>query len=81
MCFGSHQSLFIDHRLRVTGYAKSARTVWTSSEGKTLGLVRGYKQLTTCTVVKAGHMVPMDQPEAAQQMFANFVSKTIGSSM
>lgn len=37
------------------------------------GFVKQYKQLTLTTIRGAGHMVPQDKPEAALEMFSQFV--------
>jgi cathepsin A (carboxypeptidase C) len=41
--------------------------------GKAAGKVRNYKNFAFLQVYQAGHMVPLDQPEASLQMFDDFV--------
>lgn len=45
---------------------------WTV-DGVKAGLARSAKGLTFLQVYNAGHMVPMDQPEAALQMLTTFL--------
>eukprot|EP01104_Vermistella_antarctica_P005996 TRINITY_DN16730_c0_g1_i1.p1 TRINITY_DN16730_c0_g1~~TRINITY_DN16730_c0_g1_i1.p1 ORF type:complete len:443 (-),score=137.95 TRINITY_DN16730_c0_g1_i1:184-1425(-) len=47
---------------------------WTLTDGTTGGETKTYQGLTWLQVETAGHMVPHDQPAAAQEMFNTFVS-------
>lgn len=59
------------------------RTTWVSPQGAVesnddtvpniAGYIRSYGGLTHMTVGGAGHLVPMDQPERAQDMIQRFV--------
>lgn len=40
---------------------------------KEMGMARTIGPLTFMIVYESGHMVPLDQPEAAQQMFNTFI--------
>ena len=59
------------HALDWTGQAGFQAA--TPHEWNQQGLARTYEKLTFLQVYNAGHMVPMDQPQAALAMMANFV--------
>lgn len=57
------------------GFNNAVPHSWgTNSTGQPGGLARTYGGLTFMQVYEAGHLVPMDQPKFAQEMFNNFVS-------
>jgi vitellogenic carboxypeptidase-like protein len=54
------------------GYYVAPRTVWTVN-GTVAGYAKKHQTLTQVTVVGAGHMVPMNQPQSAQALVSNFI--------
>lgn len=57
-------------------YAQAKYANWTVN-GKSAGSLKTYKNLKFLRVFDAGHMVPMNQPEAAAQMLLEFTRQTI----
>jgi len=51
---------------------------WTLSTGETAGRLRTYKNFQFLQVYNAGHMVPMDQPQAASEMLNTWLEGTLG---
>jgi cathepsin A (carboxypeptidase C) len=56
-----------------TAFQKAEDTPW-MVRGKKSGLVRSAGGLTFLQVAEAGHMVPLDQPEASLAMLNQFLS-------
>jgi cathepsin A (carboxypeptidase C) len=56
-----------------TSYSNQSFKDWSVS-GKAAGELKEYKNLKFLRVFDAGHMVPMNQPEAALQMLTEFVN-------
>lgn len=62
----------------ITPYKKWSdvkRMVWVDSLGKVLGYYKSLENLTQITIPYAGHMVPMDNAQAAYDMIVNWVNK------
>ena len=51
---------------------------WNLTTGETMGRIRAYKNFKFLQVYNAGHMVPMDQPQAASQMLNAFLDGSLG---
>jgi carboxypeptidase C (cathepsin A) len=60
---GDHEWYYDEEKSRIGGYARSAPS--TNENGGSLSFLQ---------VLEAGHMVPMDQPEAALAMLNGFTS-------
>ncbi|CAJ1335036.1 unnamed protein product [Effrenium voratum] len=60
-------------------FQKAEDKEWQVS-GKTVGKLRSSNHLNFMQVFEAGHMVPMDQPEVALKMVADFVNGKLGKS-
>jgi len=54
------------------GYAVAERNIW-SVNNNTAGYVKQFKNLSFVTVVQAGHMAAMDQPENVLDMVTRFI--------
>jgi len=51
---------------------------WNLSTGKQAGRLRSHKNLKFLQVYDAGHMVPMDQPQAASEMLNAWLDGSLG---
>ena len=47
-------------------------------EGETAGRLRTYQNFQFLQVYDAGHMVPMDKPQAASEMLNSFLEGNLG---
>lgn len=56
-----------------SGFRSAQKTTWTY-EGQAAGEARSFGPLTFLRVFDAGHMVPMDQPERALDMFLRWLN-------
>lgn len=57
----------------LNGYLKAPKQVW-SVNGEVAGYARTFDNLTQVVVLKAGHMVPMDQPVNSLDMAKRFIT-------
>jgi carboxypeptidase C (cathepsin A) len=55
------------------GFRKASDVVYKDSHGDDIGLIRKHRNLSFLQFYKAGHMVPMDQPEKSLEMFNDFL--------
>jgi len=51
---------------------------WNLSSGENMGRIRSYKNFKFLQVYNAGHMVPMDQPKAADEMLFSWLDGKLG---
>ena len=56
-----------------TGYQNAEMQPWTTSSGREAGMTKRNGNLSFLRVYDAGHMVPMDQPESAEDMLLEFL--------
>jgi vitellogenic carboxypeptidase-like protein len=56
-------------------YLKADKTIW-KVNGEVAGYVRTAKNLTQLVILKAGNLVPMDQPKNALDMVRRFINKS-----
>jgi len=61
------------------GFNKAAANGWTA-DGKEAGKLRTYKNFNFLQVYQAGHMVPLDQPAVALEMFNKFLTNELTAS-
>lgn len=59
-------------------YRDTLSTVW-KVNGRTAGYTKSAGKLQLATVNNAGHLVPMDQGEAARAMMQGFVQRAVSS--
>jgi len=52
---------------------------WIISTGETAGRLRTYQNFQFLQVYNAGHMVPMDKPQAASEMLNSWLAGTLGA--
>ena len=52
--------------------------ICTLLSGKQAGRLRSYKNFKFLQVYDAGHMVPMDQPQAASEMLNSWLDGSLG---
>ncbi|KAG8186687.1 hypothetical protein JTE90_014761 [Oedothorax gibbosus] len=57
------------------GFSSATRKPFASSSTQTGGYVKSFKQFRLFWILKAGHMIPADAPEAALQMLDMILSK------
>ena len=50
-------------------------------EGETAGRLRTYQNFQFLQVYEAGHMVPMDRPQAASEMLNSFLEGSLGKDL
>merc|ERR1712241_1286021 len=51
---------------------------WNLTSGENMGRIRSYKNFKFLQVYNAGHMVPMDQPKAADEMLFSWLDGKLG---
>ena len=51
---------------------------WNLTTGENMGRLRSHKNFKFLQVYNAGHMVPMDQPKAADEMLFSWLDGTMG---
>ena len=51
---------------------------WNLTTGENMGRIRSYKNFKFLQVYNAGHMVPMDQPQAASEMLDSWLNGSLG---
>ena len=51
---------------------------WILSTGENMGRIRAYQNLKFLQIYDAGHMVPMDQPQAASEMLNTWLDGSLG---
>ena len=54
---------------------------WNLTTGENMGRIRSYKNFKFLQVYNAGHMVPMDQPQAASEMLNSFLDGSLGKTL
>ena len=55
-------------------WKNTKKNIW-KINGKVVGAIKKFKNLTFVTVYKAGHMVPSNQPIIAKEIVKNFINK------
>lgn len=72
--FSGTEKILQDQRVvPYSEWPQLVRQVWIDPLGKTLGYHKSHQNLTQITIPYAGHMVPMDNAQAARDMIANWV--------
>lgn len=61
------------------GFNQAADVLYADAQGSAIGKLRSHKALSFLQVFKAGHMVPMDQPEKSLHMFNQFLKGALGA--
>jgi carboxypeptidase C (cathepsin A) len=56
------------------GFNYADQQVFVDSQNKTVGVFKGYKNLTQLIVYNSGHMVPHDQGPASLEMLRRFIN-------
>lgn len=56
------------------GFNNQPDVLYKDDKGEEIGLMRSYKSFSFLQFFKAGHMVPMDQPEKSLYMFNDFLA-------
>ena len=51
---------------------------WNLTTGENMGRFRAHKNFKFLQVYEAGHMVPMDQPQAASEMLNSWLDGSLG---
>ena len=51
---------------------------WNLTTGENMGRLRAFKNFKFLQVYNAGHMVPMDQPQAASEMLNSWLDGSLG---
>ena len=59
------------------GMNKAKDATYVDNKGDDIGLLRQFKGLSFLQFYKAGHMVPMDQPEKSLKMFNDFLANVL----
>jgi len=60
------------------GFNAAEDEPWTLTTGETAGRLRTYENFQFLQVYDAGHMVPMDKPQAASEMLNSFLEGSLG---
>lgn len=58
----------------VKTFRRSQRKIWALSDGTPAGLFKTATNMTFVLVFKAGHLVPVNQPEGAYELVYNFIN-------
>ena len=61
-----------------TDFVAAEDKPWMLSTGENMGRIRSHENFKFLQVYNAGHMVPMDQPQAASEMLNSWLDGSLG---
>ena len=62
-----------------TEFVQAEDKPWMLSNGENMGRIRSHENFKFLQVYNAGHMVPMDQPQAASEMLNSWLDGSLGN--